>query len=246
MRVICLVPSLTETLIECGVNVVGRTRFCIHPAQAVRDIKVVGGTKEVNWALCTTLKPDLVIFDKEENTREMAETCPFRWIATHITSIDLVGSELKKLAVLVDSPALGNLADAWQVLADRPALGFEGWDKLPGLISRIGPQDDPFDTVEYMIWRDPWMAVSRNTFIGSVLEKVGVGYLLSDHNKPYPVLDAADHPSPRSFYLFSSEPFPFERFSDELASCGFRGALVDGELYSWFGLRSYRLLQSLF
>ena len=65
MRVICLVPSLTETLIECGVNVVGRTRFCIHPKDRVEQIAKVGGTKGVNWERCAQLEPDLVVFDRE-------------------------------------------------------------------------------------------------------------------------------------------------------------------------------------
>ena len=73
MRVVSLVPSLTETLLECGVEVVGRTRFCIHPADKVADIPAVGGTKEVNWQRCLALEPDLVVMDKEENTLEMAQ-----------------------------------------------------------------------------------------------------------------------------------------------------------------------------
>lgn len=58
MRVICLVPSLTEALVECGVKVVGRTRFCVHPAERVAGIRVVGGTKDVDWAACAALRPD--------------------------------------------------------------------------------------------------------------------------------------------------------------------------------------------
>ena len=61
-----MVPSLTETLIDCGVEVVGRTRFCIHPLDKIRTIPVVGGTKEVNWGRCAKLNPNLVVFDKEE------------------------------------------------------------------------------------------------------------------------------------------------------------------------------------
>jgi len=71
-----LVPSLTETLLACGVEVVGRTRYCIHPSEAVRDITVVGGTKGVDWGRVVELAPDLVVMDKDENTREMAESCP--------------------------------------------------------------------------------------------------------------------------------------------------------------------------
>ncbi|MDP6374701.1 MAG: helical backbone metal receptor [Pseudomonadales bacterium] len=70
MKVVSLVPSLTETLPACGVEVVGRTRYCVHPAGFVSDIAVVGGTKGVNWQKVADLAPDLVVMDKEENTRE--------------------------------------------------------------------------------------------------------------------------------------------------------------------------------
>ena len=76
MRVICLVPSLTETLLECGVDVVGRTRFCIHPASRVAEITRVGGTKGVDWDRCATLNPDIVIFDREKTSRRWRRLVP--------------------------------------------------------------------------------------------------------------------------------------------------------------------------
>lgn len=203
---------------------------------------MVGGTKDINWDSCVALNPDLVVMDKEENTLPMAESCPFTWHATHITSLDSVGSELLVLAELLKSPELAALAAGWQSLTESNNLSLEVNSKLPGLIQTIGNQEIAFDRVEYMIWRNPWMAVSRETFIGSVLEKVGFDSYLPRHSKPYPELADSALPEPGTFYLFSSEPYPFERHVDELAELGFNGALVDGEFYSWFGSRSYRLL----
>lgn len=241
MRVISLVPSLTETLLDCGVDVVARTRFCIHPATRVASIPVVGGTKEVNWDACRKLRPDLVVMDREENTREMAEACPFPWHATHITSVSHVGGELAALAEKLDNEALRTLASDWDALAARPPAKFSGWEALPGFEQMIGQAVDA-PRLEYMIWRQPWMAVSKDTFIGSMLQKVGLGDYLANHDAPYP--EISDLPREDTFYLFSSEPFPFARYVDELATLGFNGALVDGEFYSWFGSRSYRQLKN--
>ena len=242
MRVISLVPSLTETLVECGVDVVGRTRFCIHPAEAVRDIPVVGGTKNVNWDTCHQLKPDLVIMDREENTLPMAESCPFAWHATHITSVGAVGDDLQTLAGKLQNHKLEKLSADWQALAAMPNLDFAGWDKLPGLMQSLGSMRD-ITRVQYMIWQDPWMTISRSTFIGSVLIKTGLGEFLPDYSQPYPELSISGMPQADTCYLFSSEPFPFERHVEGLEREGFNGALVDGEFFSWFGIRSYRMLR---
>ena len=243
MRVISLVPSLTETLVECGVEVVGRTRFCIHPEEVVSNIAVVGGTKSVNWDRCRQLKPDLVVMDREENTLPMAESCPFAWHATHITSVVSVGDDLETLADKLQNYKLKKLAAEWQCLAAIPNLDFTGWDNLPGLIQSMGSIQN-FTQVKYMIWQDPWMTISRSTFIGSVLIKTGLGQLLPDYSKPYPELTSVGLPEAETCYLFSSEPFPFARHIEGLESKGFNGALVDGEFFSWFGIRSYRMLRN--
>ncbi len=221
----------------------GRTRFCIHPEAEIVDIPSVGGTKEVNWDTCASLKPDLVVMDKEENTLPMAESCPFPWVATHITSIDNVGPELARLSETVGSDALSALAEGWQALAELPDTTFTSSAELPGFIRSIGDVSS-FERLEYMIWRDPWMAISTQTFIGSMLRKVGLGDFLQTRDTPYPTLGEGELPRDNTLYLFSSEPFPFERYVEELESLGFNGALVDGEFYSWFGSRSYRQLHA--
>ena len=88
MRIVSMVPSWTETLLKAGVNVVGRTRYCIHPPKLITNIPIVGGTKDVSWDLVEDLKPDLVLLDQEENPLEMAEECPVPYFATHVNSIE--------------------------------------------------------------------------------------------------------------------------------------------------------------
>ena len=124
-----------------------------------------------------------------------------------------------------------------------PDLVCQHWKNIPGLIDKVGDPVLEGARVEYMIWQDPWMAISRNTFIGSMLSKVGLGGQLPEHARPYPTLEDESLPRADTFYLFSSEPFPFERYVDDLTQRGFNGAIVDGEYYSWFGTRSYRRLK---
>ena len=244
MRVISLVPSLTETLLECGVEVVGRTRFCVHPLQQIVAIPIIGGTKGVYWSRCVELKPDLVVMDREENQKAMADACPYPWHATHISSVDNVGGELCSLAEVLANSPLMELGNKWNELAALPNKEFTGLANMPGVLEMIGEPADACQSIEYIIWRDPWMAVGPDTFIASVLTKLGAARYLTNHTDRYPELDASAMADPKTFHLFSSEPYPFGKHIEQLRASGLKGALVDGECYSWFGIRSYRFLRT--
>ena len=75
-----------------------------------------------------------------------------------------------------------------------------------------------------------------------MLRKIGLSQYINHHTAAYLEL-TGDLPEEGTFYLFSTEPYPFARYTDELAASGFNGALVDGEFFSWFGIRSYQMLQ---
>lgn len=235
MKVVSFVPSLTETLLACGVNVVGRTRYCIHPADKVKSIAVVGGTKDVNWEKVKALSPDFVLFDREENLKEMATASPFPVVDTHVTSVETLAEELEKLGT-----ALGNtklLALATEARELKPFIG-----KIP-VVKWLRPASNDIKNIVYLIWKNPWMAVSRDTYIGSVLNVMG--HQLESFDKKYPKIDLERYDRESTLLLFSSEPYPFAKHVDEIRDLGFPSAIVDGELYSWFGIRSLGLLQSL-
>ncbi len=123
-------------------------------------------------------------------------------------------------------------------------MEFDCFQDLPGIIETFGAKPDSLVRIEYVIWRNPWMVIGPGTFIGSMLAKVGVGVMIPPHEQPYPEINEADMRRRDTFYLFSSEPFPFARYLEELIGMGISGAVVDGEFYSWFGSRSYRMLKT--
>lgn len=239
MRVVSMVPSWTETLLWAGVQVVGRTRFCIHPAKMITNVPIVGGTKDVSWDLVQDLKPDLVLLDKEENPLEMAEECPLPYIATHVSSLEDLQKELVRLAEHFENSRLMDLAIKCFDILDAPKPKLDQ-QKLPGFMEWVKIPTENYSKVVYLIWKKPWMAVSRETYIGSVLEKLGATLLKYPEGEKYPIIDVEDCKD--ALFLFSSEPYPFQKKMSELKELGLEGAIVDGESYSWFGLRSLEFL----
>jgi iron complex transport system substrate-binding protein len=251
MRIVSLIPSITELLIESGVNVVGRTRFCIHPQSAIQSIPAIAGTKDINWEKVAEVKPDLIIFDKEENTKEMADSCPFSYHVLHIQSINDVADALSELAQFIDPDRhlsrLYQSIDDWHEVANAPTVIWD-FKHIPDLIENIGIQSQGIDVskikrVDYLIWKNPWMAIGPQTFIFSVLERLGLAKYLINRDEKYPVIKQPLDTTGETFYLFSSEPFPFQRYKRQLEKDLLTGAIIDGESYSWYGNRSLAFLQ---
>ncbi|MBW5424863.1 cobalamin-binding protein, partial [Streptomyces sp. BG9H] len=66
MRVVSLVPSLTEAIaVSVPGALVGATEWCSHPADL--GVTRVGGTKNPDVRGIVALAPDLVIANEEEN-----------------------------------------------------------------------------------------------------------------------------------------------------------------------------------
>ena len=248
MRVVSMVPSWTETLLACGAQVVGRTRFCIHPSQGLAKIPAVGGTKDWKLESVSALKPDLILLDREENPISMAKTSPAEYFATHIRSLSDVGIELSRMSEKfreggdIDvANKLAELAKRWNRVDQAPPLIFSV-EGFPGVIKWIR-QPVVLNSVVYVIWKKPWMAAAQGTFIESVLAKLGIKELLPNAGTKYPEFMMESLP-PNTLLLFSSEPFPFEREFDKIRELDFPSALVDGESFSWFGLRSLKFLEA--
>ena len=253
MRVISCVPSWTETLIECGVDVVGRTRFCVHPRDRARAIATVGGTKDIDWSKAIALDSDLFVFDREENPKAFADECTQPYVATHVRSVRDVAANVRELARALNNAELEAVARRWDAIAGAKAklpLNKKTLETLPGAVDWIcAPADaglrDEF-RVTYVIWKDPWMAAAPQTFIGSVLELVGLQGKLAPFERSYPTLDFGSLDPARDVLLFSTEPFPFLKKRSELTSLRVTSAIVNGESFSWFGSRSLRFLEGLF
>lgn len=245
MRVVSLVPSWTETLLACGVDVVGRTRFCVHPEPAAGAIPVVGGTKDLDPARLAELRPELLLLDREENLPWMADAAPgvARVHATHVQTADDVPRELDALAGILGNDRLRGLAEEWRAVLETPCYPRDRVAELPGVLKWLKPPAAEPERLLYLIWRGPWMAVSRDTFVGSMLSQVGFGGRLPAFAEKYPKIDLDDYEPAKTLLLFSSEPYPFAKKAKELAGLDFPAAIVDGEAYSWFGLRSLRFLQ---
>lgn len=225
-RVVSLVPSQTELLFDLGVGdqVVGVTRYCLHPADARQRCADIGGTKRFNFDAIHALQPDLILGNKEENYPEgierLADTHPV-WMSD-IESLDQATDMIRQVGELVQKkPAADALAqqidDSWRRL--KPFAG---------------------QGVVYLIWKKPWMAAGSQTFIHAVLKHLGLRNSVA-HLPRYPELSldqlVALEPE---LLLLSSEPFPFtQAHVDELslAMPSTRVLLVDGEPFSWYGSR---------
>ncbi|WMC10013.1 helical backbone metal receptor [Oceanimonas pelagia] len=245
MRVVCLVPSWTETLLECGVEVVGRTRYCVHPVDKTGAIPVVGGTKDVDWKKVSALAPDLVVFDREENTRAMAESCPYPWVATHVISVQAMPAALEQLAQALDCGALWQLAERYRaVLAAPVGCSVQALPLLPDADASEPAVLSEGRPWVYLIWRKPYMTVGTDTFIYSLFAHLG--RTLITPGERYPEVHEAWLRQHNPVLLCASEPYPFAgklaRVKSELQ---LDALLIDGEPLCWYGIRSLRFLESL-
>ncbi|WP_316858740.1 helical backbone metal receptor [uncultured Cohaesibacter sp.] len=240
-RVISLVPSWTETLLAAGITPVGRSRYCIHPADLVADIPAVGGTKDWDWQKIVALEPDLLLLDREENVSFMSEQTDIDWFATHVTSIHSMPQTLTELAELFASDGLEDMASRWRaVLAQKPRRRAFG-DPFPGLLGWGKRPQRRIDRILYMVWCEPWVAVSRDTFIGSLLGLLDLD--IGRFETHYPRIELSDFDQETTLLLLASEPYPFWQKKEELCELQFPHAFVDGESISWYGIRSLRFLE---
>lgn len=222
-RIVSLVPSQTEFLLDIGAPVVGRTKFCIHPLERISNIPIIGGTKNFHFEKIRELQPDLIIGNKEENYEEgilqLTEEFPV-WMSD-IYTLDDAFEMMTTIGSLCD---LENHAQ--QIVEECQ----EAVNNVRG--SRSGQ-------VIYLIWKNPWMAAGKNTFIDHFLHYLGYENLISEERYPELTEDHVSALNPDKI-IFSSEPFPFKEKHLESARAKWTTIeceLVDGELYSWYGSR---------
>ena len=242
-RIASLVPSITELLVALGLGelLVARTGFCIHPAEALRAVPKVGGTKDVNMAKLRRLAPTHVIVNVDENRRETAEALR-EFVPTVIVTHPQ--SPADNLALIEQ------MREHFGGLAGVAGRCDELADKLRGALARCYSQAWPPQRVLYLIWREPWMTVARDTYIARMLATVGwQTWPALDGGESgaarYPALssDGGDEPwlAQIDRVLLSSEPYRFgeQHLALAQALCPQASvALVDGELLSWYGPRA--------
>jgi len=228
MRIVSLVPSLTELVCELGLaeRLVGRTGFCVHPATIVQGIPKVGGTKTVNLAKIRALAPTHVVLNKDENLRETAEA-----LAAFVPNLVITHPLAPEDNLALYRQFGGTFGKERE--AEDLCARFES--ALQAARKRIYPERK----ILYLIWKDPWMTVSRDTYISRTLGLFGMRTMPQAAADRYPKLDdvgAADVDE----VLLSSEPYRFtaKHIAEVETLTGKPARLVDGEMTSWYGPRA--------
>ncbi|PZR25986.1 MAG: cobalamin-binding protein [Citrobacter freundii] len=226
-RIISLVPSQTELLSDLGLDeeVIGITKFCIHPGKWFHTKKRIGGTKQVHQELICQLQPDLIIANKEENVKEQVEALAALfpvWI-TDVNNISDAYRMIHDLGMITGKSATAD------TIIEKVKQSFSVL-KIPAVKPRIA----------YLIWRSPYMTVGHDTFIHSMLELAGYENVFADRTR-YPEVSVEELQNAGCDQVFlSSEPYPFgQKHIDELQPLlpGVKIRLADGEMFSWYGSR---------
>ena len=224
-RIVSLVPSQTELLADLGLEkeVLGITKYCIHPVGWQSTKTITGGTKNFDPDLIGMLKPDLIVGNKEENYKKGIDLLSASW---PVWMSDI--SNLEQALAMVTS--VGELTGREQ----QAKLIVRNILKSFSTITRFPPV-----SVLYLIWRKPWMAAGPGTFINSMIDTIGLKNAITSVR--YPQLSSADIQMCDPEYIFlSSEPYPFsEKHIAEIQGLcpSSKIRLVDGEMFSWYGSR---------
>jgi ABC-type Fe3+-hydroxamate transport system substrate-binding protein len=225
-RIVSLVPSQTELLADLGLGdeVVGITRFCVHPPSWKGRKTGVGGTKDVRVERVRALAPDLVLANREENVREQVEALA-TFAPVYVTDVASVDDALAMICVV------GRLVDR---VGAADALAVE----IRASFGRLAAAEPV--RAAYLIWREPWMTVGRDTIIHDVMARGGLANVFGDRTR-YPAVTPDDLRAARpEVVLLSSEPYPFKAkhvAEVEAMAPGVPVLLVDGEPFSWYGSR---------
>lgn len=217
-RIVSLVPSITEALATtCQDRLVGATDWCTHPSDLA--VQRVRGTKNPDRVAIAALSPDLVVANKEENRELDVQRLRAAGIPVWVTDIETVPGALDSLERLfVEVLDIGT--PTWL------AAARDEWS---------GPVPEPTLEVAVAIWRDPWMAVGRDTFTGDVAARLGWHNVLAGSPERYPHVDLADLDRDGVTVLLPDEPYVFTAQDGPEAFRQARTALVSGRLLTWYG-----------
>lgn len=225
-RIVSLVPSQTELLFYLGLEdcVIGLTKFCVHPPTLLQTKTIIGGTKDVRLSVIKSLKPDLIIANKEENIKEQVELLSeeFPVFVTDVNDFDAAIQMIKDIGQITntDNKAVGLVQDIEQ---NFKAFQFQSNIKAA-----------------YLIWRTPYMTIGGETFINAMMNLCGFNNVFANKLRYPEVTIEAIKLMDCQVLLLSTEPYPFkQKHADELQIQlpGVKIILVDGEMFSWYGSR---------
>jgi len=226
LRIVSLVPSQTELLFDLGLGdkVVGITKFCIHPKEWFDSKPRVGGTKNVDFEKIAALNPDIIIGNKEENSKEDIEALEKGynvWMSDICTLEDAMEMIFE----------VSNFANAKE-------QGLEILESISVSKKNFEAPKDLKKTI-YFIWNDPYMVVGKNTFIDDMLYHAGYINIVNADRYSEVTVEQIKTMTP-DVILLSTEPFPFKQqhidaLKKHLPNTEIK--IVDGEMFSWYGSR---------
>ncbi|MBL7922338.1 MAG: ABC transporter substrate-binding protein [Bacteroidia bacterium] len=226
-RIISLVPSQSEFLWDLGLHhqLVGITKFCIHPNQMFKNIERVGGTKKVNIDKIRALKPDLIIGNKEENEKSDIELLQKEF---NVWMSDIFDFEDAFKMML----SIGKIVDKEK---EAQAISEKIRSSLSNVKNIFNGQ-----RIAYFIWYKPYMVIAKHTFIDHTLNFIGLNNAFKNAERYPEIMDEQIVAANPEFCFLSSEPFPFkEKHLKELQNKlpNSKIVIVDGEIFSWYGSR---------
>ena len=227
-RIVSLVPSQTELLIHLGLEeqLVGITKFCVHPKHLLKTKQIVGGTKNVHFDRVRDLQPDIILCNKEENTQAIvAEAMTIAPV--HVSDVRTLSQALafmQQYGLLFDKTAVTN-----RLIATISIAQLQFQKKM---------QERPIKKVAYFIWKDPWMVAGKDTFIDALLTMNRFENVYGNTQERYPEV-AMSTLKDLDYVLLASEPFPFaeKHIAEVQKHTKAQIVLVDGEYFSWYGDR---------
>ena len=225
-RIVSLVPSQTELLVDLGLekNIIGITKFCVHPKQLKSRKTIVGGTKQIHLDKIASLKPDIIFCNKEENTPEIVAGLE-NISPVHVSDIKTLEDNYK---LITDYSQIFNAASVGKEII------YQIKNRCANFKAEI--KNKKKKKVAYLIWREPWMTVGGDTFINHMLEVCNYINVFADKSR-YPEVDITKLPD-LDLLLLSSEPYPFkDKHLDEIPILNDKIKFVNGEYFSWYGSR---------
>lgn len=244
-RIVCLIPSITETLCDLGLAgaLVGISAYCREPAGLLRGKARVGGQKDPDLERIRALAPDLVIANVEENVREHIETLRAWGLPVWVTYPRTVADGIRMLL------ELGDLTGAGHRAAEIVATIEPVYERVRAAAAARRPVP-----VFYAIWREPYMTINRDTYVHDVLAVGGGRNVFADHPDRYPRITLDEMAARRpEVIVLPDEPFrfrrahlrDFERYHDVPAVKAGRIHLVDGKPFCWYGPRLAEALRTI-